>query len=156
MPWLSLGVLAPGLLNWRTFRAAKPLAAGAAVFRVRPSAIEPGHKFKTYALVRFKAVIDGDLIYTPTRRIYPRSEPIVIEAPIPREVRGSGVEWRPEILKKIYRNFRGRNPEPKWRIEIEEFVRVNVAISELQFDSELTTIDREDLTMDITNVEGID
>ena len=149
-------MLSPGLLNWRTFRAAKPLASGAAVFRVRPSGLEPGHRFKTYALVRFKATIDGVPTYTATRRVYPRSEPVIIEAPIPREVRGSGVEWRPEILKKIYRNFRGRNPEPKWRIEIEEFVRVNEGLSELQFDSELTTIDREDLTMDITNAEGID
>lgn len=156
MPWRSLGVLAPALKDWRTFRAATPLASGAAVFRVRPSGFEPGHKFKTYALVRFRARIEGLDTYTLTRRIYAYSEPIVMEAPIPREVRGAAVQWRPEILKKIYRNFRGRNPEPKWRIEIEEFVRVSEAISELQFDSDTTTIDREDLTMDITNAEGLD
>ncbi|MGB3199877.1 MAG: hypothetical protein WBA99_03185, partial [Nodosilinea sp.] len=91
MPWKTLGVLAPGLQTWRTFQPATPLAAGAAVFRIRPSAFEPGHKFKTYALVRFMATIDGVPTYTPTRRVYPRSEPIIMEAPIPREVRGSGV-----------------------------------------------------------------
>lgn len=154
--WRSLGVIAPSVSEWRTFQAATPLASGAAVFRVTPKNLSVGVIFRTYALVRFKSVQDGETIVTRARRIYPRPDSMVIEAEIPREVRGSGIQWRPEVKKETYRRFIGSSNDGRWSLEIEEFVRVIEGFSELQFDSETTTIDREDLTMDITNAEGID
>lgn len=156
MPWESLGTLAPKLAVWRTFSGATPLASGAAVFRVTPKNLGVGAIFKTYALVRFKTTQDGKTFVTRARRIYPRAESMVIEAEIPREVRGSGLKWWPEVQKVVYRNWRGRSNEPSWLIEIEHLVRDQVAPI-LAADNDTTPYwDREDTSMDITDVLGFD
>ncbi|PZO33995.1 MAG: hypothetical protein DCF17_21095 [Shackletoniella antarctica] len=155
MPWLSLGSLAPKLNVWRAYSSASPLASGEAVFRVTPKNLGVGVIFKSYALVRFSTIQEGKTIVTPARRVYPRAETMVIEADIPREVRGGGQQWRPEVQKRIYRNFRGRSPEPAYLIEIEHLVRAEVPF-ELGSDSNTSPFwDREDITMDITNAAGL-
>ncbi|MEA5447326.1 hypothetical protein VB780_02015 [Leptolyngbya sp. CCNP1308] len=156
MPWQSLGTVAPKLKVWRAYSGATPTTAGEAVFRVTPKNLGVGVIFKTYALVRFRTTQDGETFYTRARRVYPRAESLVIDADIPREVRGSGLQWRPEVQKVIYRNFRGRNPEPAFLIEIEHLVRPDVPF-ELAADNDTVPFwDREDTTMDVTDVLGID
>lgn len=156
MPWVSLGSVAPKLAVWRAFSSAAPLASGAAVFRVTPKNLGVGAIFKTYALVRFKTVQDGDEFVTRARRIYPRAESMVIEAEIPREVRGTGLYWRPEVQKLVYRNWRGRSSEPSWLIEIEHLVRDPMPPI-LAADNDTTPYaDREDTTVDITDVFNFD
>lgn len=156
MPWVSLGSVAPKLSVWRPYSAATPLASGAAVFRVTPKNLGVGAIFKTYALVRFKTVQDGETFVTRARRIYPRAESMVVEAEIPREVRGSGIQWRPEVQKVVYRKWRGRNQEPSWLIEIEHLIRDEVPPI-LASDNDTTPYwDREDTSMDITDVLGFD
>jgi hypothetical protein len=156
MPWQSLGTVAPKLKVWRAYSGATPTAAGAAVFRVTPKNLGVGVIFKTYALVRFRTTQDGETFYTRARRVYPRDESLIIDAEIPREVRGSGLQWRPEVQKVIYRNFRGRNPEPSFLIEIEHLVRAETPPI-LAADNDTTPYaDREDTTVDITDVFNFD
>lgn len=156
MPWQPLGVVAPKLKEWRAFSGATPLAAGAAVFRVTCKNLGVGVIFKTYALVRFRTNQDGEVFYTQARRIYPRAESLVIEADIPREVRGTGLSWRPEVQKVVRRNFRGRSPEPSFLVEIDHLIRVNPP-PELAGDNDtMPFADREDITVDITDVFGFD
>ena len=156
MPWRSLGVIAPQSSGWRNFQAATPPAAGAAVFRVTPKNLSVGVIFRTYALVRFRSVQEGKEIVTRARRVYPRAESMVIEADIPREVRGAGVQWFPQVQKMVYRNFIGSTNDGKWVLEIEELVRV-AGPFELAADNDTIPYwDREDTTMDVTDVFGID
>lgn len=156
MPWQSLGTVAPKLKVWRVYSGAAPISSGAALFRVTAKNLGVGVIFKSYALVRFRTTQDGETFYTRARRVYPRAESLVIDAEIPREVRGSGVQWRPEILKMVYRNFRGRNPEPAYLIEIEHLVRDETPPI-LASDNDTTPYwDREDTSMDITDVLGFD
>jgi hypothetical protein len=142
MTWQSLGTVAPSLTEWRAFDGVAPTAAGGAVFRATPKSLGVGVIFKTYALVRFRSTQDGETFYTPSKRVYPREESLLIDAEIPNEVRGEGLIWRPEVKKVVYRNFRGRNPEPTFLIEIEHLVEavtdpVFVALDEIsdQLDS---------------------
>lgn len=156
MPWQSLGVVAPKLKEWRPFSGATPLAAGAAVFRVTCKNLGVGVIFKSYALVRFRTNQDGETFYTSARRIYPRVEALVIEADIPREVRGTGRLWRPEVQKVVYRNFRGRNPEPAFLVEIDHLVREAIPFELASDNNTVPYYDREDTSMDVTDVFGID
>lgn len=122
MPWESLGTIAPISGEWRTFQGASPPATGAAVFRVTPKSLGVGVIFKTYALVRFRSVQDGEEIVTRTQRVYPRAESMVIEADIPKELRGSEVQWYPQVKKQVYRNFIGSTNDGSWLIEIEHLL----------------------------------
>lgn len=122
MSWQSLGTVAPSINEWRAFDGAVPTAVGAAVFRATPKDLGVGVIFKTYALVRFRSTQEGDTVFTPSKRVYPREESLIIEAEIPKALRGEGLIWRPEVKKVIYRNFRGRNPEPTFLIEMEHLV----------------------------------
>lgn len=156
MPWQSLGTVAPKLKLWRTFSGVAPVSTGAAVFRVTVKNLGVGVIFKSYALIRFRTTQDGETFYTQARRVYPREESLVIDADIPREVRGSGLQWRPEVKKMVYRNFRGRNPEPSYLIEIEHLVR-DPTPPILATDNDTTPYwDREDTTLDITDVLNFD
>lgn len=156
MAWQSLGTVAPALKTWRAFGGVAPNSTGSAVFRVTPKNLGVGVIFKTYALVRFRTTQDGETFYTKARRVYPRNESLVIDAEIPREVRGSGLQWRPEVQKRVYRNFRGRSPEPSFLIEIEYLVRAEVPPI-LASDNDTTSYwDREDTSMDITDVIEFD
>jgi hypothetical protein len=156
MSWQSLGTVAPKLGEWRAYAGATPLAAGAAVFRVTCKNLGVGVIFKSYALVRFRTNQDGEVFVTQARRIYPREEALVIDADIPREVRGSGLIWRPEVKKMVYRNFRGRNPEPAFLVEVDHLVR-EAPPPTLAADNDTTPYaDREDTTVDITDVFNFD
>ncbi|MFQ4134763.1 hypothetical protein PGN35_000415 [Nodosilinea sp. PGN35] len=156
MPWRSLGAIQPRVSGWRDYRPATPPAAGAAVFRVSPKNLSVGVIFRTYALVRFRSVQEGREIVTRARRVYPRPEPMVIDAEIPREVRGTGVQWVPQVMKMVYRNFIGSTNDGKWVLEVEEFVRT-AAPPELAADNDTTPYwDREDTTLDVTDVLGFD
>jgi hypothetical protein len=156
MPWENLGSLAPSVVQWRTYKGASPLASGAAVFRVTPKSLSPGVVFRTYALVRFRSVQNGKEIITPARKVYPRPGTMVIDADIPREVRGSGVKWFPQVKKQVYRRFIGSTNDGRWLLEIEHLVRVNPP-AELAGDNDTVPFaDREDITVDITDVFGFD
>ncbi len=122
MTWESLGTIAPSVSEWRTFLGASPLASGSAVFRVMPKNLGVGVVFRTYALVRFRSVQDGEEIVTRARRVYPRPEPMVIEADIPRELRGEGVQWFPQVKKEVYRRFVGSTNDGTWLLEIQHLV----------------------------------
>lgn len=156
MSWQSLGTVAPKLGSWRAFAGATPLAAGAAVFRVTCKNLGVGVIFKSYALIRFRTNQDGEVFVTQARRIYPRAESLVIDADIPREVRGSGLSWRPEVQKIVYRNFRGRNPEPSFLVEVEHLIRENPPATLAADNDSVPFYDREDVSMDITDVFGFD
>ncbi|WOD37374.1 hypothetical protein [Nodosilinea sp. E11] len=156
MPWQGLGVVAPKLKVWRAYSGAAPLAAGNAVFRVTCKNLGVGVIFKTYALVRFRTNQDGETFYTTAKRIYPRAESLVIQADIPREVRGTGILWRPEVQKVVYRNFRGRSPEPAFLVQIEHLAR-EAGPPPLAADNDTHPYaDREDTTVDITDVFNFD
>ncbi|MGG6241861.1 hypothetical protein ACQ4N7_24825 [Nodosilinea sp. AN01ver1] len=156
MPWQTLGTLAPKLKAWRSYTGATPNSTGAAVFRVTPKNLGVGVIFKSYALVRFRTTQDGLPVYTKARRIYPRAETLVIDAEIPRELRGGGVQWWPEVKKCVYRNFRGRNPEPSYLIEIEHLVRAETPPILAADNDTIPYADREDTTVDITDVLNFD
>lgn len=156
MSWQALGTVAPKLREWRSYAGATPLAAGAAVFRVTCLNLGVGVIFKSYALVRFRTNQGDENFVTQARRIYPRAEALVIDADIPREVRGTGVQWRPEVLKVVYRNFRGRNPEPAFLVKIEHLIRENPPATLSSDNDSVPFYDREDISMDITDVFGFD
>lgn len=122
MAWQSLGTVAPAVREWRSFSGAEPLQSGAAVFRVMPKNLGVGVIFRTYGLVRFRSVQDGEEIVTPARRVYPRPEPMILQADIPQELRGGGRLWFPQVKKEIYRNFIGSTNDGSWLLEVQHLV----------------------------------
>lgn len=123
MVWESLGTIAPSVAEWRTYLGASPLATGTALFRVTPKALSTGVIFRTYALVRFRSVQDGEEIVTRARRVYPRDETMVIDAEIPPELRGTGIMWFPQVKKEVYRRFIGSTNDGSWLLEIQHLVK---------------------------------
>jgi hypothetical protein len=47
---------------------------------------------------------------------------MVIEADIPRELRGSEILWFPQVKKEVYRRFIGSTNDGQWLLQIEHLV----------------------------------
>lgn len=119
MGWLNLGTRQLVLDQWVDF---DPSVNGE-TFRFTPTGLQGYTPFKTYALVRFAWVEGTDINYTQAKRIYPRDEAIIIDFPIPAEIKASagGLIWYPQAMKQIYYKWRGRSPEPAWSLKTEDF-----------------------------------
>jgi len=119
MPWLDLGTKSLVLNEWIYF---DPSVNGE-TFRFTPGNLQDYRFFKSYALVRLSWVDGEDILYTRAQRIYPRPESLVLDFPIPQDIKDSigGLVREVEVKKIIYRNWIGRSNEPSWTLKIEDY-----------------------------------
>lgn len=145
MAWRSLGTLTPNLLEWQALN----LPARGEVFRVSQDWVGewPGTGFITLRLIYLNGMLggEGSLEY---RRIYPFRDDRILELPFDERLRHAGYTVRYFQAKLGYRARVYANAN--WQISIDQFWEF-VPQPEFQLDSDLTTIDSEDLTMDITD-----
>lgn len=150
MTWRTLGTLEPNLLDWQTLN----IPARGEVFRVSQSWVGewPGTGFASLRLVYSNALVGGQgaLEY---RRVYPFRDDRIYEFPFDERLRQAGYTVR---YFQIKLNYRARlYAIANWQITIAQFWE-RVPRPEFQLDSQLTTQDSEDLTVDITNTLDIE
>lgn len=150
MGWSTLGTLTPNLLDWQTLN----IPARGEVFRVSQSWVGdwPGLGHISIRLIYQNSAVggQGSLEY---RRVYPFRDDRIFEFPFDERLREAGYHVRYFQAKLGYRArvFTSAN----WQVSISQFWEP-VSQPEFQLDSDLTTIDAEDLTMDITNTLDIE
>lgn len=120
MPWISLGTETLRLNEWVFFTP----SVNGETFRFTAGNLLDFPTFKTYALVRLSWVDGSTTCYTESKRIYPRPEPLVIDFPIPQDIKEAigGLVRYVEVKKCIYYRWRGRSQEPAWTLTVEDYV----------------------------------
>lgn len=119
MGWLNLGVKTLVLNEWIYF---EPSVNGE-TFRFTPGNLQGYQFFKSYALVRLSWLDGANVCYTKSQRVYPREGSLVLDFPIPQDIKDSigGLVREVEVQKRIYSRWRGRSNEPPWTLQIEDY-----------------------------------
>ncbi|MEA5448352.1 hypothetical protein VB780_07220 [Leptolyngbya sp. CCNP1308] len=150
MAWRSLGTLTPNLIDWETLN----IPVRGEVFRVSQDWVGtwPGTGFISLRLVYLNGAL-GKEAALEYRRIYPFRDDRIHLFPFDEKLRQSGYTIR------YFQAKLGHRARPyavaNWQISIDQFWD-RVSRPEMQLDSELTTIDSDELTMDITDTFDIE
>lgn len=111
--WRSLGTLKPGL-DWRTFNA--PTFAD--TFRLSYTGLT--RDLSSSALIRQHFATNE---VSSTIRIYPKPEKLIIEIPIPQDLKNGGTGVRYLAVKRLIRKRYGFiYPDSDWSLTVEEWL----------------------------------
>ena len=143
MVWSSLGTLTPTLLDWQTLNT----PARGEVFRVSQSWIGewPGTGWISLRVIYLNGSLGGAAALDYLR-IYALRDDRIFLLPFDQRLRQAGytIRFFQARLSHRARVFTAAN----WQISIDQFWE-RVSQPEFQLDSSLTTIDSDNLTMDI-------
>lgn len=116
--WQSLGIIQPSLNDWQSF--ALP-SVGGETFRATflNLGTSSARIWSTSALIDSLYATDES---GSSLRLYPRIEKEIFYLPIPPEFKEVGLVVRYLRVKKWARYRIGRVNEPRWSLQIEEFI----------------------------------
>lgn len=118
--WIEVGTKILVLNDWLLYDS--PVFGES--FRFSPGNLQHYQFFKTYAVVRLSWLDGDDQIFTESKRVYPRPEKLVLDFPIPQDIKDTagGLVRYIWVKKRIYYRWRGRSNEPPWTLKIEDYV----------------------------------
>ncbi|MGJ3253824.1 MAG: hypothetical protein ACFE0J_22225 [Elainellaceae cyanobacterium] len=113
MTWFTIAQFTP-ILDWQTVTE----TIGGELFRVDFSIPSTGQSTKSWIRLR-QYYPQGGLGVSQSRVIYPQSTPVVLELPIPTELKESGYTVRSLQVKRFsrYRTF----TEPNYSVVLQEW-----------------------------------
>ena len=117
--WGTLGIIVPEHDRWKEF----PAAALETNPTVRINYACPDwNRVNSFAWVRVVYKVGGNKVSEPSRRVYPRNEPLLIQFPPNPDFLQRGVSARYfEVKKQLnWDRFIGFIPDVDWSMEIQE------------------------------------